>query len=65
MAAGSVALAGSTAPIVSVLARQPGHGLPLLAVSAVCAWLAYLVMSVLAELQAARRLTGIDFRSES
>ena len=53
-----------TGTIVSLLARQPAHGLPLLAVSALCTWLTYLVISVLAELQAARRLTAIDFRSE-
>jgi hypothetical protein len=64
VAAASVARAGSTAPILSVLARQPGRGLPLLAASAVGAWLTYLAISVMAELQAARRIVGIEFRSE-
>ena len=65
VAAASVALAGPSGPIVSILARQPGHGVPLLAASAVCAWLAYLAISVLAELQAARRLTAVEFGSGS
>jgi hypothetical protein len=41
-----------------------GHGLPLVVASAVCAWLTYLAISVLAELQAVRRLTAVEFRSE-
>lgn len=64
VAAAAVAVAAPTGTIVSLLARQPAHGLPLLAVSVLCSWLTYLVISVLAELQAARRLTAIDFRSE-
>ena len=64
-AAASVALTGPSASIFSVLARQPADGLPLLAASAVGAWLAYLAISVLAELQAARRLTAVEFRSGS
>jgi hypothetical protein len=64
-AAGSVACAGLSGSIVSILAGQPGHGLPLVAASAVCAWLAFLALSVLAELQAARRLTAVEFRSGS
>ncbi len=64
LAATSVAVAGPTGTILSIVARQPGHGLPLLVASAVCAWLAYLAISVLAELQAARRLTAVTFRSE-
>jgi hypothetical protein len=59
IAAAAVAIAGPTGTIVSVLARQPAHGLPLLAVSALCTWLAYLTISVLAKLQAARRLTAV------
>ena len=39
---------------------SPATDVPLVAVSALCAWLAYLAISVLAELQAARRLTGVD-----
>ena len=64
LAAASVAVAGPTGSIVSILARQPGHGLPLVVASAVCAWLTYLAISVLAELQAVRRLTAVEFRSE-
>jgi hypothetical protein len=63
-AAASVAVAGPKGTIFSILARQPGHGLPLLMAGAVCAWLAYLAISVLAELRGARRLTGVTFRSE-
>ncbi len=64
-AAASVALAGPSGSIISILVRQPGHGLPLVAASAVCAWLAYLAISVVAELQAARRLTAVEFRPGS
>ena len=64
VAAASVAVAGPTGSILSILARQPGHGLPLVVASAVCAWLTYLAISVLAGLQAVRRLTGVEFRSD-
>jgi len=58
-AAAAVAMAGPTGTIVSLLARQPAHGLSLLAVSALCTWLTYLAITVLAELQAARRLAAV------
>jgi len=64
VAAASVAVAGPTGSILSILARQPGHGLPLIVASAVCAWLTYLAISALAGLQAVRRLTGVEFRSD-
>jgi hypothetical protein len=62
IAAGSVAIAAPSGTLVSILSSQPMHGLPLVAVSALCAWLAFLSMSVLAALQAARRLTAVSFR---
>jgi Methylamine utilisation protein MauE len=65
VAALCVAIAAPTGSLLSLLARQPGHGLPLIVISALCAWLTYLSIAVLADLQAARRLTAISFRSES
>ena len=53
--------APSSGTLVGLLAHQPGHGVPLVAVSALGAWLVYLTISVLAALQAARSLTGITF----
>lgn len=64
LAAACVAAAGPTGSILSLLSQQPAHGLPLIVVSALCAWLTYLAVAVLAELQAARRLVAISFRSE-
>ena len=63
-AAATVALAGASGTIASVLSQQPLHGLPLVAVSALGAWLTYLALSGLARVQAARRLTAISFRVE-
>jgi hypothetical protein len=63
--AAGVAAAGTGGSIVSILAAQPGHGVPLVVASAVGAWLTYLAVSVLASVRAARRLTGITFRTES
>ena len=40
-------------------ARQPWHGVPLLLLSLLCAWLAFLALTRLAELGAARRLVGV------
>jgi hypothetical protein len=57
----AAALGGSLA---SVLAAQPLHGAPLLAVSALGAWLTYLTVSVLASLQAARRLAAVSFGTQ-
>ncbi len=56
-----VAVSGLSGTIVSVLAGQPLHGMPLVALSALGTWLSYLALSVLADLQAARRLTAVDF----
>jgi hypothetical protein len=63
-AAAVVAWAAPSGSLVSILSRQPGHGVPLVAASALCAWLAYLVVSVLASLEAARALTGITHGSK-
>jgi hypothetical protein len=61
VAAGSVSLAGRTGTMVYVLDQQPAHGLPLVVLSALGAWLCFVAVSVMAELQAARRLTGVTF----
>ena len=57
-AAIGVAVAAPAGSIVSVLATQPWAGVPLVAASALCTWLTYLALSVLAALHAARRLAG-------
>ena len=44
--------------IASVLSHQPWDGVPLVAVSAVGAWLTFLVLSPLAALQGVRRMVG-------
>jgi hypothetical protein len=62
VAAAMVAWTAPSGTLVSVLSHQPLHGVPLVVVSALCAWLAYLVVSVLAALQAARSLTGVVHR---
>jgi hypothetical protein len=46
--------APASGSILTVLAHEPLHGLPLAVVTAVGAWLTYLTLSVLAALQAAR-----------
>lgn len=53
-----VATAGRTGTLFSALSGQPWHGIPLVAVSAVCAWLIVLALSPLARLGAARRLVA-------
>jgi hypothetical protein len=63
ISAAAVAVAAPTGTIVSILSPQPLYGLPLVAASALCGWLMYVAFSVLARLQAARRLTAISFRS--
>jgi hypothetical protein len=63
VAALSVAVAGPTGSLGSLLAAQPLDGVPLVAVSALCAWLTYLAMSALARAEAARRLLGISRHS--
>jgi hypothetical protein len=63
MSAAAVAISAPTGNIVTNLASQPLHGLPLVAVSAVCGWLTYLAISAMAAVQGARRLTAVSFRS--
>ena len=64
----NVGLAGAAAVVAAtvtpgwlptVLAPQPWHGVPLAMLSLLCAWLAVLVLSRLAELGAVRRLLGV------
>ena len=64
----TLALAVSSAVVVAsglsgwlptVVAHQPWHGVPLVLLAVLCAWLAYLAMGRLAELGAARRSLGI------
>jgi hypothetical protein len=43
----------------ALLAGQPWHGVPLVLLSLLCAWLAFLALSRLAELGAARRMLGV------
>ena len=63
-----LALAGSAVAVAggvpaqwtpTLLAHQPGHGVPLVLMSGLAAWLAFLALGRLAELGAARRLLGI------
>lgn len=61
LSAAAVAWAAASGSTASVLSRQPLHGWPLVAVSAVGAWLVALTISRLAVLQAARRLTAVSF----
>ncbi len=63
-AAAAVALAQPAGSMLGVLARQPADGVPLAAVSALAAWLAYLAVVALADLQAARALAQVSFRRE-
>jgi hypothetical protein len=50
-AAAAVAAAGPSGLTPHVLSHQYLHGVPLAVVSALCAWLAFLVMSTLARVQ--------------
>jgi len=61
LSAGVMAVSAPSGTLVTVLRAQPADGVPLLVVSALAAWLAYLAISVLAGLQAARGLTGVTF----
>ena len=54
--------APSVGTIVAVLAHQPLHGAAMLLVSAVGAWLTYLVLTVLGALEASRRTVGVAGR---
>jgi hypothetical protein len=49
---------GAPRSIAAVLARQPWHGVPLVLVSALCAWLVFHALSTLPKAQAARRLVA-------
>jgi hypothetical protein len=62
VAVGLALPAGST--LWSVLAHQPGHGVPLVAISGLLAWLCYLALSALAGLQAARAPATVPSRRE-
>jgi hypothetical protein len=64
-AAAVVAWSGPSGTLVSVLSHQPMSGVALVAVSALCAWLVYLCVSVLAALQAARSLIGVTHRRDA
>jgi hypothetical protein len=59
-AAVPVAAAGRGSTIVSLLAVQPGRGLPLVTTSLLAAWLSVLVMDQLSRLVAVRRQVGIS-----
>lgn len=64
-AAAVVAWSAPSGTLVSTLSHQPMHGVPLVVASALCAWLVYLAVSVLASLQAARALTGVIHRRDA
>lgn len=60
--AGSALAVAASVPsgwLLPLLGVLPWHGVPLVLLSLLCAWLAFLAMSRLAELGAARRLLGI------
>jgi hypothetical protein len=63
-AAVAVAVSGQTGTLASVLDQQPWHGLPLAGTSGLGAWLCVLALSVMAELQEARRLAGVTFQRQ-
>ena len=55
----AVSASVSTGWITGVLAGSPWRGVPVVLLSVLCAWLAYLAMARLAELGAVRRLLGV------
>jgi Methylamine utilisation protein MauE len=59
LSAVSVAVDGPKGSLGSLLGTQPLAGVPLVAASALCAWLTYLAISRLARVEAERRLLGI------
>jgi len=59
-AAMSVAISSPSGPVTSTLARQYGHGVPLVAASAVAAWLSYLALAPLARLGALRTMRPVN-----
>lgn len=58
----AVAASGQTATLASMLGHQPWDGVPLAGASVLGVWLCFLVLSVMAELQASRRRLGITFQ---
>jgi hypothetical protein len=65
LAGSAAALAATVHPqwLSTLLSGQPWSGVPLVLVSVVCAWSAYLALGRLSEVGAARRLLGITRRS--
>jgi hypothetical protein len=61
LSASAVAVAATVTPdwLTGMIVHHPGHGVPLVLLSLLCAWLAFLALTRLAELGAARRLAGI------
>jgi hypothetical protein len=58
-----IAVDGQTDSLRSLLGAQPLDGVPLLAASGLCAWLTFLVVSTLSQVEAARRVLGISRHS--
>ncbi len=59
----SVALDGPTGSIGPLLRAQPLDGVPLVVASALCAWLTFLALSTLSQVEGARRVLGISRHS--
>ena len=60
--AGSAGVVAATVPaawLATALSAQPWHGAPLVALSALCAWLVFLALARLTELGGARRRLGL------
>ena len=60
--AGSAAVVAATVPaawLTTLLSAQPWHGVPLVGLSVLCAWMVFLALTRLAELGAARRRLGL------
>ncbi len=55
----SVAVSSPTRAVTSTLSRQYAHGLPLVAASAIAAWLSYLALAPLARLGALRAMRPV------
>jgi Methylamine utilisation protein MauE len=60
LSAVAIAVDGPTGSLGSLLRAQPLDGVPLVAATVLCAWLTYLAISTLSEVEAARRLLGIS-----
>ena len=60
VSAGAVATTVTPSWLPALLAHQPWRGVPLVLLSALCAWLAFLTLSPLAELGAVRRRLGLS-----